>query len=246
MNCKGCGSALAAEYHFCPACGETSHPHRLDVKHVLHEFVHAFTHADKGIFLLVKELALYPGKAALEYSGGNRKKYFNPVSFLLIAGGITFFLRNKIGFTGTVGSKKLVFYMGEFLHLYTTPIIVLSIPLLSLYSWLFFKSSGKNYAENMVLNMYMMGEYHLFSIIVTVLPIYFFPQLSPFFTAASFILLAVYYYFTCRYFFKQSTAATTAKVLAVEILFMLSFGLLMGISLVFYLIQSGLHIKDLQ
>jgi hypothetical protein len=92
----------------------------------------------------------------------------------------------------------------------------------------------------------MMGEYHLFTIIVTVLPVYLFPQLNPFFTAASFIMLAVYYYFTCRYFFKQSTTATTVKVLAVEILFMLSFGLLMGISLVVFLIQSGLHIKDLQ
>jgi len=246
MNCKGCSTPLADGYHFCPDCGETAHPHRLDVKHVLHEFVHAFTHADKGIFLLVKELAFHPGKAALEYAGGNRKKYFNPVSFLLIAGGLTFFLRNKIGFTGAVGSKKLVFYMGEFLHHYTTPIIVLSIPLLSVYSWLFFRSSGKNYAENMVMNMYMMGEYHLFSIVVTVLPIYFFPKLNVFFTAASFILLAVYYYFTCRYFFKQSTAATTAKVLAIEILFMFTFGLLMGISLVAFLIESGLHIKDLK
>jgi len=246
MNCKSCGSALSAGYQFCPDCGETAHPHRLDIKHIIHEFIHAFLHADKGIFLLVKELALHPGKAALEYAGGNRKKYFNPVSFLLIAGGITFFIRYKIGFGGSIASKKLGFYMGEFIHQFTTPIIIVVIPLLSLYSWLFFKSSGKNYAENMVMNMYMMGEYHLFTILLVVIPGYLFPHLNYFFTSAGFLMLAVYYYFTCINFFKQTAGATIIKIILVELLFILTFGLMMGISLVFFLIQSGLHVKDLK
>jgi hypothetical protein len=246
MNCKTCGVSLSNQYLFCPDCGETAHPHRLNVKHVIHEFIHAFLHADKGIFLLIKVLALHPGKAALEYVEGSRKKYFNPVSFLLITGGITFFLRHKLGFMGTMGSKKLVFYMSEFLHQFTTPVIVLTIPLLSLYSWLFFKSSRKNYAENMVMNMYMMGEYHLFSIIIVVLPAHFFPQLNYVFTTAGFLMLAVYYFLTCTIFFKQTAGVTIIKVITVELLFMLTFGLMMGVSLILYLIQSGLHVKDLK
>jgi Protein of unknown function (DUF3667) len=246
MNCKSCGAALSAGYLFCPDCGETAHPHRLDIKHVFHEFIHAFLHADKGIFLLVKELALHPGKAALKYAEGSRKKYFNPVSFLLITGGISFFLRYKLGFKGVIGSKKIIFFLGEFLHQYTTLIIILTIPLLSVYSWLFFKSSGKNYAENMVMNMYMMGEYHLFNIILLILPSYFFPQLNSVFTVAALLAMFVYYYFTCIYFFKQTTAVTLFKIIAVELLYVLTFGLLMGLSFIFFLIQSGVHIKDLK
>ncbi len=246
MNCKTCGAALSDKFRFCPGCGETAHPHRLDMKHVLHEFVHGLLHADKGIFLLVKDLVQRPGKAALEYVQGSRKKYFNPVSFLLIAGGLTFFLRRKLAFTEGMGSQRLTHYVSEFLHQFTTPIIVLTIPLLSLYSWLLFKSSVRNYAENMVMNMYMMGEYHLFSIIAVVLPAYFFPQFNYLFIGLGFLIMAVYYYFSCINFFKQSAGVTIFKVIAAELLFLLSFGTAMAAGLVYYLIRSGLHVKDLK
>src|SRR5579864_2451240 len=111
MECKGCGGTLDSGMHFCPSCGETAHPHRLDLKHILHEFIHAFLHADKGIFLLVKQLAQEPGLTALSYVNGSRKKYFNPVSFLLIAGGLAFFLRYKLAIEVPAGSKKMTFFI---------------------------------------------------------------------------------------------------------------------------------------
>ena len=98
----------------------------------------------------------------------------------------------------------------------------------------------------MVMNMYMMGEYHLFSILVTVIPFYLFPRFNYLFILVSMLLLAVYYYFTCRSFFKQSAGSTIVKVIAVKLLFMLSFGIIMGIGLIIFLIESGLHIKDLK
>ncbi|MEP6749556.1 MAG: DUF3667 domain-containing protein [Bacteroidota bacterium] len=246
MICKGCGTPLNDDYLFCPTCGETAHAHRLDIKHVIHEFIHAFVHADKGIFLLIRSLATEPGKAAAEYCAGNRKKYFNPVSFLLLAGGFTFFLRLKLGFTGALGSKKMASAVGVFLHEFTTPVIVLSIPLISLFSWLFFKSSGKNFAENMVMNMYMQGEYHLFTIVLTVLPAWLLPHYGLLFTFMGFLVMGIYYYFTALYFFKETRRATFLKVIGIELLFVISFGLIMGISLIIFLIQSGVHVKDLQ
>src|SRR5450432_1859131 len=130
MNCKGCGTSLSTTYNFCPVCGEAAHLHRLDIKHILHEFVHAFVHADKGIFLLIKQLASEPGKSALSYVNGSRKKIFNPVSFLLIAGGLTFFLRDKLETAIPGSSKKVALYVAEFVHRYTTPIIILTVPVL--------------------------------------------------------------------------------------------------------------------
>ncbi len=247
MHCKNCDTSLNPEYSFCPGCAEPVHPHRLDLLHIVHEFIHAFLHADKGIFLLVKDLAYHPGRAARAYTNGIRKKYFNPVSFLLIAGGLAFFLRYKTGIIETVNSTKLAKYGGEFIHHYTTPIIILMIPVLSLYSWLFFKSSGKNYAENMVMNMYMMGEYHLFSIIVLILPSWFLPKFYIVFLLLSFLLMGVYNYFTCRVFFGQSNTTTLVKVIAIELLYVITLGLVIGMSLVLYLaLFSGLHVKDLK
>jgi len=232
--------------HFCPSCGEIAHPHRLDLKHILHEFIHAFLHADKGIFLLVKQLAQEPGLTALSYVNGSRKKYFNPVSFLLIAGGLTFFLRHKLAIEVPAGSKKMTLYVAEFLHRYSTPIIVLTVPILSLYSWLFFKSTGKNYAENMVMNLYMMGEYHLFSIVCFVIPAAFFPQAGIALIAVSMLVMAVYYYFTCRNFFQQKNSVILLKIIFIELLYFITTAIIMGICLITFFIVSGLHIKDLR
>jgi Protein of unknown function (DUF3667) len=247
MNCKTCGDAIVKEYEFCPHCGEIVHAHRLNIKHVVHELIHGFIHADKGIFLLVKELAYRPGKAALEYTEGSRKKYFNPVSFLLIAGGLAFFLNSKLGVLKAIGSNKIASHVTEFYHQATTPIIILTIPLLSLYSWLFFRATGKNYAENMVMNMYMMGEFHLFTIIVLILPVYLFPRLFIFFVFANIFTMAVYNYFTCKNFFNQSTSSTVIKVILIQVLYLLTFMILMAISiLAYFMFFSGLHIKDLK
>ncbi|RZL50182.1 MAG: DUF3667 domain-containing protein [Pedobacter sp.] len=57
---------------------------RFTLTHFFHEVFHAFTHADKGIFYLLKELLLRPGIVAREYIAGKRKKYFNPFTFFLI------------------------------------------------------------------------------------------------------------------------------------------------------------------
>lgn len=246
MNCKGCGANLQTAFQFCPSCGEIAHPHRLDLRHILHEFIHAFLHADKGIFLLIKQLLYLPGQTALDYVNGSRKKYFNPVSFLLIAGGLSFFLRDKLEAGLPASSKKVAIYIAEFMHKFATPIIILTVPVLSLFSWLLFKSSGKNYAENLVMNMYMMGEYHLFAIFSFIIPVALFPQGATVFTGISFLVMGLYYYFTCRCFFGQGNSKTVVKVIAVEFLYVLTTAVFMGIALIVYFIHSGIHIKDLK
>ena len=246
MECKGCSGTLDSGMHFCPSCGEIAHPHRLDLKHIFHEFIHAFLHADKGIFLLVKQLAQEPGVTALSYVNGSRKKYFNPVSFLLIAGGLTFFLRHQLAVELPAGSKKMSFYIAEFMHRYSTAIIVLTVPVLSLYSWLFFKSTGKNYSENMVMNLYMMGEYHLFTIICYVIPAAFFPQAGIVLSGISMLIMAVYYYFTCKNFFQQNYSVILLKIILIELLYLLTTAIIMGISLIAFFIMNGLHINDLR
>jgi uncharacterized protein DUF3667/zinc ribbon protein len=83
-GCLNCGSPLEESARFCPACGQKTDTHRLTVSHILHDFFHAFTHADKGIFHLLGQLAINPGLVAREYIAGKRKKYFNPFTFFLI------------------------------------------------------------------------------------------------------------------------------------------------------------------
>ncbi|WP_410503458.1 DUF3667 domain-containing protein [Hymenobacter sp. AT01-02] len=75
-----------AEGQYCPQCGQPR-PHRLSVRHVLHELLHVFTHADKSIFAYTGHVLLRPGQVVADYLAGRRKRYFNPFQFLLLVVG---------------------------------------------------------------------------------------------------------------------------------------------------------------
>jgi hypothetical protein len=100
--CKNCGSTLTGK--FCQNCGQKADIHRITFKHLLHEFFHALTHADKGFLFLVKEMTTRPGYVVQEYLDGKRKKYFNPLSFLVIAAAIWAILVLKSGYFESMGS----------------------------------------------------------------------------------------------------------------------------------------------
>src|SRR5262245_11561097 len=86
--CKNCGKQLAHRENFCPSCGQKANVHGLTFHSLLHEIVHYFTHAEKNIFSLIKQLTFKPGVVAEEYLAGKRKKYFSPVNFFLIVAGL--------------------------------------------------------------------------------------------------------------------------------------------------------------
>jgi hypothetical protein len=89
-NCLNCYAELRDRDKFCYNCGQSAlHSHkRIIMSHITHEVVHALTHADKGFFYLIKELATQPGITIKEYLAGKHKKYFNPFSFFFIVLGL--------------------------------------------------------------------------------------------------------------------------------------------------------------
>lgn len=95
-NCLNCFAELRERDKFCYNCGQSAlHTHkRITMSHIIHEVIHALTHADKGFFYLIKELATQPGITIKEYLAGKHKKYFNPFSFFFIVLGI-FVLSNS-------------------------------------------------------------------------------------------------------------------------------------------------------
>lgn len=190
--CKNCEKTF--EGKFCPNCSQKAATHRFTVKHFVHEFFHAFTHADKGILFLIKEMFRKPGKVASEFVTGKRKKYFNPFSFLLIAMALNVFLTQKTDFYGVFLDKTTQLVMQleqktaqpgkqsavselEKTRQATPKILentkllsLMCLPLAALFTWLFFKKSGFNYAENLVLNIFIQGQLSVFFILFCIIP----------------------------------------------------------------------------
>jgi hypothetical protein len=178
-NCLNCGSNLTSGYKFCPVCGQKAATHRLSFHEIGHDTLHYVTHADKGIFHLVRELALRPGTVAREYIDGKRTKYFKPVNFFLIVGTLLVFMSTTFhlmdetrfkqaeaaiaGIKDPVQQEKLygivertrvaMSYMGK----YSNVMNMLSTPLFAFVFWLFYKKERYTYIEHLVATMYILS-----------------------------------------------------------------------------------------
>jgi hypothetical protein len=216
VSCLNCRKPLQNDYHFCPACGQKAATHRLDVKHLAHDIIHYFTHADKSIFRLVWLLVKQPGPTVREYLQGSRKKYFPPVNFFLISVAIlaisvkifrTFDLDfmhpyKKDGITQVnyKGTQLLNFLTNRVNWIY-----IGFIPVFTFLFWIFYTRRKYNYIEHLVAGLYWNGFILLFVALVISPLIFLFNTLSAFnvlsliFLAAQTLYYAIAYYSMLEY-----------------------------------------------
>ncbi|MDI1353826.1 MAG: DUF3667 domain-containing protein [bacterium] len=162
--CKNCDHALTGK--FCSNCGQKANIHRIDLKHLIHEFFHALTHFDRGFFYTAKEMIIRPGNAIREYLEGKRISHPSPIVMLLIVGGlcslvyyqfelklITLFKISELdaGFKG-IDSKF-------FAALY----IVYSL-IFSLCDSIIFRYKNYRFGEYFILNVFISNQVCLFQI----------------------------------------------------------------------------------
>ncbi|MBK8551685.1 MAG: DUF3667 domain-containing protein [Ignavibacteria bacterium] len=148
MICKNCGCIFEGKY--CNQCGQKLIEGRFTLKEILHNFFHNFTHLDKGILFLAKELYVRPGIVAREYIDGKRNKYFNPLQYLILMVAISMFITinfNLIGprpdpslLSSTDTGVRFSALISNFFYKYFNLVLFLTVPVSALFSWLFSKS----------------------------------------------------------------------------------------------------------
>jgi hypothetical protein len=231
MNCKNCDAALSG--NFCANCGQTSEIHRVTFKHFLHEFFHAFTHTDKGILLLMKELLSRPGHVAREYLDGKRKKYFNPLTFLIILSSLYAYFGEVSGYyealagtnrysgkgSGTFSEAMgIMNEHGKIVSLFLMPVLI------SFLSRLFFFKSKNNVAENLVLNAMVLGQVYLGMILIFIPAFVLFPSIPITYNNGLFhVVMLVYLVTAYRQFFRNNIFLTALKALLINLLFIVFF-----------------------
>jgi len=189
-NCLNCGTILTADDNFCPTCGQKTDTHRLTLKHILHEFFHSFTHADKGFLGMIADLAIKPGKVAREYVAGKRKKYFNPFTFFLLSIGVLVFSSHLYGaldqeqkpdpkVLAQMPSDAARKYYTELIHRGNegrefiskkmNTVTMLVVPFYAFLSWIFFGRRRYNYAE-VLLSFILLQSFVSLCMAVLVIP----------------------------------------------------------------------------
>ncbi|MGZ8509015.1 MAG: DUF3667 domain-containing protein [Chitinophagaceae bacterium] len=165
MKCRNCG--LQSKGKFCPNCGEQLEIHRITLPHLLHEIVHTFTHLEKGFFYTLKNLITDPGRMQRLYLEGDRVRHQRPFSMFFICSTISalsLFWINRFSNLSLQPGQEAFSY---FLQHYYVLLHVALFPFYTLVTWVLFIRSKYNYAEILVLGMYMVAV-----MLLLLIPIY--------------------------------------------------------------------------
>lgn len=199
--CLNCGTLNDSK--FCKECGQSMHTHRITMGHILHEITHYFTHADKGLIYIIREMFVRPGTVVEEYIAGKRKKYFNPYTFLLLCSTISAYIYYKIKYFSNIqiqqspsktGAEmnKLMMQTSALMEQYGKIVTLFMLPVLAAISLLFYTRREYNYAEHLTIQTFILAQTSVINIFVTLLSYYVFPD-SYFFFNTIFQLVFLFY-----------------------------------------------------
>jgi hypothetical protein len=167
--CLNCGHAVEGKY--CSYCSQSINVGPITWKSFGYEFIHALTHAEKGILGTTWQLIKNPGKVLNEYIEGKRKKYHPPAGFFLIWVTLSIIVhRIVIAHTGfkpvilrgltfsSVKSIEAFIIHGEWFY-------ILTFPLSALLFYLIVIKPRYSYIESIVITMYSFSVTYMFFVI---------------------------------------------------------------------------------
>jgi len=223
-NCTNCDTPLAGK--FCSACGQKI-THRITLHHIWHEFVHAFTHADKGFFFLFVQLSKRPGTVAREYIlEGKRKKYFSPFQYILIIGAVATFIMTSTHIMDNImkesgisslyreEDKALLYRMNYYQTKYFNIILLLQLPFYALSVFWIYKKYRYNFAECLTLQCFLSAQTTIFSLTFILL----IPVIGMSAMVISLIVSIIYQVFAYLQFFGEKSAKGILRSIAAVLL----------------------------
>lgn len=174
VTCKNCSTEFEGKH--CPVCGQRAKVKRITNQYVMEEVRDRVLRYDQGFLFTVLQLLRRPGHAIREYIEGKRVAYTKPIKFMIWATALNFLIFHFLGLdedmvqaikTDGASSGAQAFQVKFTQYLFDHPAIImlLMIPNIALFSWLYFRKRGYNYAEHFVLNTYLMGEVSLLGLL---------------------------------------------------------------------------------
>ncbi|MEM7311268.1 MAG: DUF3667 domain-containing protein [Planctomycetota bacterium] len=166
--CPNCGAAPAGRY--CHDCGQDNRLLRLDGRLIAKETLQNALGWDSALANTVRGLLRGPGRLVEEYAGGRRRRFVHPARFCLLSLTLWFVVTRvlfldpmessgiQISTTGAEGdAADFAAGVRAFLTRHLDLMLFLALPLRAVLLRAFFRSSGRNVAEAMVLVLYVSG-----------------------------------------------------------------------------------------
>lgn len=225
-NCLDCNGETMG--NFCSNCSQSTSTHRFSLSHIIsHDFIHGIFHFDKGFFYTIKELFTRPGHSIRAYVQGKRVKHFNYFATIILLLTIGYFLKKwTIIEASDLYDKTMVSGLFKVLKNYSKITVFLHIPIIALASYLLFRKSKQNYAENIVLNLYLLCGVFTLSLTLPIIMIFsgdkeFLLEVNYFLTILTFLYIIIFYY---QYFsvFNLKKYKLIIRVIIIAVLYLVT------------------------
>lgn len=197
-NCLNCEKELTDAY--CSGCGQKADTHRITFKNfIFHDVLHGTFHIERGILFTAKQALVRPGKAALDYISGKRKRYYNVFYLILLTIGLMLFIRhignlfNSEGIENVSTQKNFNEASKTINELFSQKgkmIIFLFVPLGAINSFVLFRRKKLNLSEHSIVSgMILLGILLLSTLSNIYFPLNNFLHLNA--TIASFVIIGI-------------------------------------------------------
>jgi len=236
--------------NFCSNCGQKKFK-RIDRKYILDEVQYSIVHTNKGFLYSAKKILKNPGKTAHEFIYGNRVNHYKPILLVFLLSGISAFISFKIiGLDKIMGdyytsqhvNSKLMNDMLTFMRSYNSFIMLLLIPIISIFTKLALRKWGQNYYEHIIMNAYALSFYNFISILVLYPIMYFLrTNVNAFMIFTSLTTLTypfLYTWFYKGFYPEKSLKTIIGKVLIIIGLIILAYIILIMIAVVIGIVAA--------
>ncbi|HQW68911.1 MAG TPA: DUF3667 domain-containing protein [Flavobacterium sp.] len=238
-NCKNCGSKVAG--NFCNNCGQKKFK-RIDKKYLIDEMQYLLLHTNKGFFYSVKSIFKNPGKTAKEFIDGNRVNHYKPIMLAFVLSGLSTFISFKIlnvtkimeqTYEKQKIDKSLAHEFMSFLSSYNSLFMLLSIPIISIITYLLLKSWKNNYYEHIIMNAYIQCCYTIYCILF-IYPILFFLKDS---STTAYMIISLLTAFSIPvimvWFYKEFYPEKSIGDVIVKVVFFVIVGIIIYVTIIF-------------
>lgn len=231
--CVNCGTPLKGR--ICHNCGQKDHQKRWMLKDLLNQFFQQLTDLEKGFLFTIRMMFVSPGVLIRDYWKGKTVNYYNPFRYVLIWTALNLAVSFWLGIDdllqealqpsmieGDLSTEDIAKADQRF-DTWLNALVLLLLPVFSFFTMLLFSKEKNNYAENLIMNSFMMGQQSLISAVYQFI-FYLLPPLFSFYFVLTFLIGLLYNTYVFRQVFREKIWLTLLKALVLGIIGLVTFG----------------------
>ena len=229
------------------------HEKAFSLKVLFGQFFGILTNVEQGLWHTLWLLAVRPDQVINDYLSGKTRPYFNPFRLLVVISTVVAILtvqfhvlENQTMQFGEQSelqqamTKKMMELMSRNFNL----MVILSVPMYTLFSWLLLRKKGMSLGEHLILNSFLVSERQLVYAFLVIPFIYIWPQHNGWITLGFTLLAWGYYAWALARTFGLSIGRGIGYSLAINLLativYMVIIAVITLVGMIIYLVANDL------